>query len=277
MTVFEAIILIAGGFVAGGVNAMAGGGSLLTVPLLTLMIGLPAGVANGTNRVGVLVSNASSQWQFRRGGFSGLGPAVKILIPVAIGSVIGSFLISLVADDTFKVIFGIAMVPLLLLSLRPPKPRNHVAPSEPTRDEAKAPTQNSAHGPVSGLGNGSGTQMAWSPTVFYIVFFLIGLYGGALQAGVGVILLLALSRSGIDLVLANSIKTVVIFAITAVAVPVFIARGQVDWIPALLLAIGFVGGGAAGAKLAVVGGEKVIRPVLVVAVLALAGRMLGLY
>jgi len=251
MSVLEAVVLVAGGFVAGGVNAMAGGGSLLTVPLLTLMIGLPATVANGTNRVGVLVANASSQWQYRKGGFSGLKPAIPVIVPIAIGSVIGSFLISLVADDTFKVIFGVAMVPLLILSLRPPKP--------------KTPTANDTAG------------SAWSPAVSFGVFLAIGVYGGALQAGVGVILLLALSRSGFDLILANSIKTVVIFAITAVAVPVFIIRGQIDWSPALLLAVGFVAGGATGARLAVMGGDRLIRPVLVVAVVALAGRMLGLY
>ena len=90
-------------------------------------------------------------------------------------------------------------------------------------------------------------------------------------------LLLALSRAGYDLVLANSIKVVIVAALTLVAVPVFVAQGQVAWLPALVLALGFAGGGALGARLAVRGGERLIRPVLVLAVIALAGRMLGLY
>ena len=59
--------------------------------------------------------------------------------------------------------------------------------------------------------------------------------------------------------------------------PVFIARDQVDWGPALVLAAGFGLGGLLGARVAVIGGERVIRPILVVAVVVLAGRMLGLY
>jgi uncharacterized membrane protein YfcA len=112
--------------------------------------------------------------------------------------------------------------------------------------------------------------------VRFAVFFAIGLYGGALQAGVGIFLIFAMSRAGYDLVRANSIKVVVIAALTAVAVPVFVLSGQVDWIPALALTAGFAAGGFVGVRVAVEGGERVIRPVLVAAVVALAARMLGL-
>ncbi len=90
-------------------------------------------------------------------------------------------------------------------------------------------------------------------------------------------LVAALSRAGFDLVRANSVKVVVVFALTLVAVPVFVLEGQVAWLPAGILAIGFALGGELGARLAVRGGERLIRPVLVAAVLGLAGRMLGLY
>ena len=70
---------------------------------------------------------------------------------------------------------------------------------------------------------------------------------------------------------------VVIFILTAIALPVFIVRGQVDWGVAVVLAVGFAIGGWLGARLAVRGGEKIIRPVLIAAVVALAGRMIGLY
>ena len=99
----------------------------------------------------------------------------------------------------------------------------------------------------------------------------------AFQAGIGLLLFLALSRSGLDLVVANSIKVVVILAVTLAALPVFIIGGRIDWVPALVLAAGFAVGGAIGARVTVIGGEKVIRPVLVLAVLGFAGRLLGLY
>jgi uncharacterized membrane protein YfcA len=117
----------------------------------------------------------------------------------------------------------------------------------------------------------------WPTFVRWIVFFAIGLYGGALQAGVGLFLIFALARAGYDLVTANAIKVVIIGALTLVAVPVFILRGQVEWLPAGFLVVGFTLGGILGARLAVAEGERIVRPVLAGAVLALAGRMLSLY
>jgi hypothetical protein len=117
----------------------------------------------------------------------------------------------------------------------------------------------------------------WPPALRLLVFFGIGLYGGAVQAGVGLLLIVALDHAGLDLVLANSIKVVVVLVLTAVAVPVFVLKGQVVWAPALALTAGMALGGAAGSRLAVRGGERLIRPVMAAAVVALAGRMLGLY
>jgi uncharacterized membrane protein YfcA len=111
----------------------------------------------------------------------------------------------------------------------------------------------------------------------FLLFLGIGAYGGAFQAGIGIPLLYALAWSGHDLVRANSIKAVVIFALTAVAVPVFVLREQIAWAPAAALGLGFLTGGELGARLALHGGERLIRPVLVAAVVALSGRMLGLW
>jgi len=109
------------------------------------------------------------------------------------------------------------------------------------------------------------------------IFFAIGLYGGAIQAGVGLFLIAALARSGLDLVRANAIKVVIVGALTVIAVPVFVLEGQVDWPYAAALVVGFALGGELGARAALLGGERLIRAVLVVAVLAMAGRMLGVY
>lgn len=240
----DGLLVAVGGLVAGVVNAMAGGGSLLTVPLLTLA-GLPGNVANGTNRVGVLVMNAAATASFRRAGVSGIRRAGPVLAPVLIGSLIGAVGVSELADDTFERLFGFLMVPLLVLSLRPPRPDAEARP--------------------------------WPRWLSALVFFGIGLYGGAFQAGVGLILTVALARSGVGLVMANAIKVVVILALTAVAVPVFVVQGQIDWPYAAVLAIGYALGGALGARIAVRGGERVIRPVLIGSVVVLATRMLGLW
>ena len=245
MELIDAALVVGAGLVAGLVSAMAGGGSLLTVALLNVFVGLPGLVANGTNRVGVLVQNASSVASYRKEGVRGFGRAVPVIVPVSAGSLLGSLLVASVTDETFERIFGILMVPLLFLSLRSPK--------------------------------NVGSQINWHPLTSAVVFFGIGLYGGAFQAGVGLLIVVALSRSGLDLVNANAVKVVVILVLTTIAVPVFVIRGQVDWGFAAVLAIGFAAGGWIGARVAVRGGERIIKPVLIGAVVALAGRMIGLY
>ena len=94
--------------------------------------------------------------------------------------------------------------------------------------------------------------------------------------GAGIALLLALGRAGYDLVTANAIKVIVVAALTAVALPVFAIQHQIVWPQALVLAAGFAAGGSLGARLATRGGDRLIRPVLGVAVVALAARMIGL-
>jgi uncharacterized membrane protein YfcA len=261
----DAALVSGGGVIAGVVNAMAGGGSLLTVPLLTLA-GLPGGVANGTNRVGIWVQNVGSALSFRREGVSGVAHALPIMLPVLVGSLIGAVTVSQLADDTFERLFGLLMIPLLILSLRPPR----------TRTRAPRPASSVGAAATETVGD-EYTPTAWPAWVSAAVFFAIGLYGGAFQAGVGLVITMALARSGIGLVLANAVKVILLLALTTVAVPVFIIEGQVDWPFAVVLSIGFGIGGALGARIAVRGGERVIRPVLVGAVMALALRMIGVW
>ena len=245
MAWWEAALLVVGGLLAGAINTVAGGGSMLTVPLLVLA-GVPGNAANGSNRVGILTSNVAAVATFRRLGVDGLRHASQVVVPVVLGGLIGSFAVGRLLDDAaFERVFGLLMIPLVILSVRRPS-------------------------------NASGDR-AWSTTKVVIVFLLIGIYGGAFQAGVGLVLLAALTRSGFDLVMSNSIKVIVNTAVTVVALPVFILSGDIAWAPALVLAAGFVVGGWLGAQASFRGGEVLIRRVMVVAALGLAGRLIGLY
>ena len=241
------ILLAVGGLVAGVINTLAGGGSLITVPLLVMM-GLPATTANGTNRIGVLFQNGVAIWRFRQEGLDGLRGAGPVLAPVLVGSVVGAQLAASMSADLFRQVFGVAMIALLYPMLRTRAAKDEDADESP--------------------------RSRWLNA---LIFFGIGLYGGAIQAGVGLFLIAALARSGLDLVRANAIKVVIIGALTIVAVPVFILHGQVAWGPASALVVGFALGGELGARAAVLGGERLIRPMLVLAVIAMSGRMLGLY
>ncbi len=244
MTVVETLILLIGGFFAGVINSMAGGGSLLSVPLLSLA-GVGGNLANGTNRIAVLIQNITGAYGYARRNVGNRKRTVQVLIPAVIGGLMGSLVASQIPDELFERMFGFLMLPLLALSIWKPKV--------------------------------DAEQEPWSLWVSSVVFFGVGFYGGAVQAGVGLIILLVLSRAGFDLVTANAMKTVVILAITAMAVPVFIYNDQVRWWPAFVLSVGMGAGGYVGALVAVDGGERIIRPVLVVVVLTLASRMLGLW
>jgi len=244
VTLWEAVLLVGGGLVAGIVNTMAGGGSALTVPLLVLA-GVPGNEANGSNRVGILTSSAAAVASFRHSKATDITGASTVLVPTVIGSIVGSYAIGRLDDSTFETVFGLLMIPIVILTVLKPKPRLDVSP--------------------------------WPMWVTIAVFAAIGLYGGAFQAGVGLVLLAALTRAGYDLVTANNVKVLVNLVVTLFALPVFIAQGNVVWAPALALAAGFMAGGWFGAKLAVKGGEQLVRAFMVVAALFLAGRLLGLW
>ncbi len=244
MTIWQALLLVGGGALAGVINSMAGGGSILTVPLLVLA-GVGGNAANGSNRVGVLTSSLSSVLSFHRRGVTAYRQASVVVAPMMVGSLVGAYGVGRLADDQFEKVFGLLILPIIFLSIRPPR----VVEDGPR----------------------------WGRATMLVVFFGMGLYAGAVQAGVGLLLLAGLTRSGYDLVTANVIKLVVIVPVTLVALPVFIAEGNVRWGPAAVLAAGVAAGGWVGARIAVEGGERVIRWVMVLASLALAGRLFGLY
>ncbi len=109
---------------------MAGGGSALTVPLLVLA-GVPGNQANGSNRVGILTSSAAAVASFRRSKATDISGAGRVLVPTVIGSLIGSFTISQLADDTFETVFGFLMIPIVILTILKPKPKLDVEPWPP--------------------------------------------------------------------------------------------------------------------------------------------------
>ncbi len=244
MALSEVLLLAFGGLAAGVINTMAGGGSTITVPLL-VFAGVPGTYANGSNRVGILPACLAAVLSFRRLGVSGFRDAKIIFLPVFFGSLAGSLLINKLGDDQFERLFALLVIPIVILTLMPPTPKER--------------------------------KSSWGRSTMILIFFVVGLYGGAIQAGVGLVMVLALSRSGFDLVTANSIKVMIIAFVTVVALPVFIFSGKISWGPALVLAAGLTAGGWIGAKWTVEGGERVVRWVMVFAALGLSGKLVGLY
>jgi hypothetical protein len=236
-------ILVAGGLLAGFINTLAGGGSFLTVPLL-ILVGVPPTAANGTNRVGVLIQTVAAMRGFQQEGVPGLGFALRLMPATLVGSWLGAWGATQIPDDVFQRLFGVIMLMALPIILRNPTPRS------------------------------DGTSRGLPAGLQLVVYFSIGLYGGAIQAGVGIPLLLALvGAGGLDLVRGNSVKVAIVAALTAVALAQFAWVGRVYWVHGLVLALGTGLGGYAASRVGARVGERLIRPVLVFAILALALRL----
>ncbi|MGH9886506.1 MAG: sulfite exporter TauE/SafE family protein [bacterium] len=235
-----------GAGIAGGVvNTLAGGASFLTVPLL-VTLGLPATVANATNRVGVFAQSLSAVAGFRQEGMRDLSVALRILPVMLVASWIGAKLASSLGDEVFGRAFGAIMLLAMPVILWNPKPRADAASRPPLPQ--------------------------WIQQVTY---FAIGLYTGAIQAGVGIPLTLALVGVGrLDLVGASSAKVALIAATTAVALAQFAWAGKVVWTTGLILATGMAIGGYVGSRIGARAGERLLRPVLTATVVFFAIRML---
>ena len=227
------------------INTLAGGGSFLVVPLL-VMLGLPATVANATSRVGVFAQSLSAVAGFRQEGFRDFGVALRILPTMLVAAWIGAKLATSVDDELFGRVFGAVMLLALPVILWNPRPRADAADRPPLA----LPLQ-------------------------HAIYFAIGLYSGAIQAGVGIPLTLALVGAGrLDLVRASSVKVALTSATTAIALAQFVWAGKVIWMLGLILAVGMGLGGYFGSRIGARGGEKLLRPALTLCVVLLAIRML---
>lgn len=236
------LALAAAGFIAGVLNVVAGGGSFLTLPLL-IFLGLPATLANGTNRVGVLMQNVSAVWGFHRFGVLDWRWAITASLPALVGSAIGSTAALYVGDDLFRRILAVVMVAVTLATLLGPDPQ----PDTRAR---------SAH--------------SWAVAAG---FFLVGVYGGFLQAGVGFLVLAITTWSGLDLVRGNAVKVLSVFLLTALALAIFAANASIHWPMGIALAVGNTLGGVVGVRLAVLKGHRWLKGVVTFTIIAFAIRL----
>jgi len=238
-------LLMLVGVIAGVLNVLAGGGSLLTLPLL-IFLGLPAATANGTNRIAIFCQNVFAISGFKRKGVFPLRLALICTAPALVGSYIGASLAIDVDEQLFKQLLAVIMVGVLIFTAVDPMKRIR-------RDEM----------PITPL------RLA----VLLVSFFAIGVYGGFVQAGVGFIIIAGLLAHGLDLVRINAVKVLVIFAFTLVALAVFVAHGQVDYGLGLALAAGNSLGGWCASHLAVNKGHEWIKHFVTITVLIFALRL----
>lgn len=239
-SLLHVVLLFGTGIAAGFLNTVAAGGSLLSLPMLIFLTSDPI-LANGTNRVAIFFQNVSAITGFRRKGISNFRYGILLAVPAVIGAGIGAKIAIGTDAALFQFILAIVMLVMLALTLLNPTAR--------LRDKIEP--------------NGTGSKI-----IAMAAFFFIGIYGGFIQAGVGLLIITALRLlTGMDLVRTNAIKVLVIFFYTILALGIFIMEKQVDWALGATLAIGNATGAWIGSHWAVEKGDKWIKVVLVVAVI----------
>jgi hypothetical protein len=251
MTFVDAILLIAAGLAAGIINTLAGSGSLITLPLLMFM-GLPPAVANGTNRISVIIQNAVATRNFINQQELHAKNEWHLIVPTLLGAVAGAAIAVDIQEDILNYFIGGLLIVMFFVILL--KPDRWV--------KGKA---NEVKTSKSRLTNG-------------IIFFFIGIYGGFIQAGVGLFLLAGLVLgAGHNLIRANAIKVLAILVFNLAALLVFIPAGKIAWSYGLLLAVGSAAGGWIASRYASRIGTKRIRYILLAVVLMAGLKVLGVF
>lgn len=232
--------LFAVGLVSGALNVVAGGGSFLTLPAL-LFFGLPAAEANGTNRIGVFAQNVTGVWGFHRSSAMNWRWGLAVSVPALVGAGLGAWWALHMTDLGFRRLLSVAMLAMTLWTVvRSPR-----APSE---DHVGSP---------------------WHPGTM-VAFFLIGIYGGLIQAGVGFAVLAATSAAGMNMVRGNAVKLLTVLLLTILSLAIFASGGVVRWRYGLALGAGNVAGALVGVRLAVTQGHTWIQRVVTATVVVFA-------
>lgn len=243
--------LLGVGSAAGMINIFAGSGSLITLAGF-MWLGLPSTIANGTNRIGIIVQCAVAVFIFRNSGYFPGREAVRYLVPTGLGAGVGAYLATLMSPSSMERVIGVVMLLTVALVLIQPQ------------------------------------QWQWSPEserrgdvwLLRAVFFAVGVYGGFIQAGVGILLISALLVfTEFEIIRASAVKLFIAGLFTVLALVIFSLKGHVRWDFGLVTAIGQGTGAWAAATYmsSFDSGAKVAYTVLILVATISSAKFLGLF
>ncbi len=249
MAITEIIALIISGLLVGFINTLAGGGSIISLSIL-MFLGLPPGLANGTNRIAITLQTITATINFRKQKILDSKKGIRLAIPTVIGSIVGAMIAVDINEDIFeKAIAVIMIIMVIFIFMRP----NRWLVSRQDLIDKKV--------------------TIWQ----YLLFFVIGIYGGFLHVGIGYFLLASIVLgAGYDLVKANAIKILIVMMYVPFSLAVFIWNDQVNYKYGLVLAIGNVIGAYVASKYAIKRGAEFVRWVILVVVLLTAANIFGI-
>lgn len=239
-------LLVVVGFVVGFINTIAGGASLISLPVL-IFLGLPPAVANGTNRVAIVVQTTMGVMGFKSKGVSTFPFNIYLGVSALLGAIIGATIAVDIKGETFNRILAIIMIAVVAIIL--------LKPGINLKDLQER---------ISG-------KYLWAGV---LAFFFIGIYGGFINAGIGFIILLFLHYvNHLSLVRANATKVAVVLIYTLAALAVFIFNDKVIWEVGLVLAIGNGLGAWVSSRVSVDKGDGFVKTFLVIMVVAMAIKL----
>lgn len=242
INILQLAVFFVAGAGAGLLNALAGGGSFITVPLL-MFTGLEPTVANATNRLGVWLQSFFGYRKYDKIGYFPKKYCLAVAIPTALGAIVGAYLATVIADDAFKKYFAFFMVLMTL-----------VAFFKPTAKEMKEDV----------------TLSGKSLIVNYFIYFGIGVYSGFVQAGVGFMMVAASIVVGLDIVRAQAVKLFLNLVAATVSLGIFIYAGKVLFLPGLVLGAGMALGAVTAVSISVKVSQKFLKRFVTLMIFAFA-------
>ncbi|MCP9611923.1 sulfite exporter TauE/SafE family protein [Coprobacter tertius] len=238
MTFISILLLLGSGILCGIVNVIGGGGSLLALPVL-LSLGLPAGVANGTNRIAIIFQDVSSLLMFRKKRQLDLKEGLRLTLPVLFGAIAGAWLAAFYLTENLMniVILVLSLLMIAALFFQPDKWTRAI----------------------------SGNEKHKLTLTNVLLFFIIGLYGGFIQAGFTYLILAVLVlKCGYTMVKGDALKLFLNLMILPVALVIFIWQGQVQWLYGIVMGIGSALGGYLGVRFVNAWSPKLIRSIMLI-------------
>lgn len=242
----EVLLLFGAGIFAGFINTMAGGGSLLTLPMM-IFLGLPPAVANGTNRIGIVISSLSATMGYRSKQVSTHPFSLYLGVVALFGALVGAKIAIDIRGDLFNRILAVIMIVVVMTMVFKPKFSTHEAEE----------------------------RLQGRPLLISLIaFFFIGIYGGFINAGIGFIIMLFLNFfNRMNLVRVNATKVAVVFVYSVGALATFALSGNVHWLYGFCLAGGTSLGAWTASRYSVKKGEGVIKAFMVLMVIAMSIKL----
>ena len=244
--ILEIVILVFVGLAAGVINTLAGGGSAFTLPVL-IFLGLPPSVANGTNRIVIVIQSLIGALGYKSKGISTFPFNIYLGISASFGAVIGALIAIEIDEKLFNRILAIVIITIGVL----------IIANNKKLDSKLIEKINGKH-------------------LFFslIIFFFLGIYGGFLNAGIGIVIMFILNRyNGLDLVKTNATKVVLITIYSSIALIVFAYNNSINWEKGLWMSLGTIYGAWWSSRWSVNKGDKVIKIVMLTMIIIIAFKL----